>query len=159
MDYTETNLVLSRRYWGEMVISNGSAKKRGRPWGSKKKKSEQRHPIDAGDALKRKHQPMRMEEGSPCGWESRLHADGLRDCHLGIQYNRICPSRLIPKAWWKSTSTGPLSGLLRCQDRIRIRRGRIHPSEGNIARRTPTSSRVSSDNRNIHAIRRRESDA
>ena len=60
----------------KMVMSNGSAKKRGRPGGQPKKKSEQRHPIDAGDDLERVRQPMRMEGASPCGWKRRLHADG-----------------------------------------------------------------------------------
>ena len=60
-----------------MVISNGSAKKRGRPGGrGPKKESEQRHPIDAGDDLERVRQPMRMEEPPLCGWKGRLHADG-----------------------------------------------------------------------------------
>ena len=37
-----------------MVISNGSAKKRGRPWGSKKKKSTPRHPHGGGRRRRRK---------------------------------------------------------------------------------------------------------
>ena len=57
----------------KMVMSNGSAKKRGRPGGQPKKKSEQRHPIDAGDDLERVRQPMRMEGASPCGWKSPLY--------------------------------------------------------------------------------------
>lgn len=37
-----------------MVISNGSAKKRGRPWGSKKRKDKPHHPHGGGRRLKRK---------------------------------------------------------------------------------------------------------
>ena len=38
----------------KMVISNGSAKKRGRPWGSTKKKSMPRHPHGGGRRRRRK---------------------------------------------------------------------------------------------------------
>ena len=61
----------------KMVISNGSAKKRGRPGGAtKEEKRTTPHPIDAGDDLERARQPMRMEEPPLCGWKGCLHADG-----------------------------------------------------------------------------------
>ena len=45
-----------REYLGvlEMVKSNGSAKKRGRPWGSRKDKGNQHHPHGGGRRRKRK---------------------------------------------------------------------------------------------------------
>lgn len=62
LHYTRNRSLHTKRRSFQMVISNGSAKKRGRPWGSKKEKDNPLHPMGGGGAPAQKGNAHGVEE-------------------------------------------------------------------------------------------------
>ena len=76
-----------------MVISNGSAKKRGRPWGSKKKKDNPHHPLSSSILI---DYPLFLL--NRC-WDSRFARKGEKNARetMAIVSRAVATSPFTPR--------------------------------------------------------------